>query len=187
MSLIDDLKKVSRMNLDWDKMQNLDDDKGTEPYDIKSLSDFKNKWRFEQDHEKVKYALMRWFRYWCAKSDENLFVECGATPNPDKTDPLWDFELNGVKFDLKSTRLPNGVERPTTYKDIGELIVLYYRRASERKHNWQNRLFLVHLNEEDRINFAKKKEIISLYTKLGKPYTTTIDGHTVTADVLFVE
>ena len=46
MSLIDDLKKVSRMNLDWDKMQNLDDDKGTEPYDIKSLSDFKNKWRF---------------------------------------------------------------------------------------------------------------------------------------------
>ena len=191
--LIEDLKKTD--GIGWDKMQNLDDDKGTEPYEIKSLEDFERKWINESDIEKVRYALVRWRLYWCAKIDEGLFCKNGAFANPDKRDPVWDFCLSGEKYNLKSTRLPSGFDVPVTYNEKGDLIVWFYRHQSERKVMWENRLFLLHLKDDDRLNFKKKYDIIRDYTLygnptekeiIGRPITTNIDGHRVTSDIIIV-
>lgn len=193
--LLEDLKKIEN-EIGWGKIQNLDDDRGTEPYGIMSLEDFEKKWKNERNIEKVRYARTRWFRYVCAKIDEGLFCKNGAFANPDKRDPYWDFCLSGVKYNLKSTDLPSDFDKPpVTYNERGELIVWFYRHQSRRKVMWENRLFLVHLKDEDRLNFKKKYDIIREYTLygnptekeiIGKPITTNIDGHIVTSDIIIV-
>ncbi len=62
---------------------------------------FKNR----PDYNQFKnYALNRWFNFWSAKGIESIFCSCeGVKPELDEKNRLADFEINGIKFDHKSS------------------------------------------------------------------------------------
>lgn len=196
------------MRLEWGCVQNNDYDKDTKPFGVYRFSDLKQKVECLDGNFMKMYCICRWFRYWCARCDEYCFCFNGkAVLNPNVFDRGWDFEFKGInnvediKFDLKSTRMPNEFsdEEKDFYRNNPEnLIVWYYQKQSKGVRNgYQNRLFLVHLAEDarteniKRVSFDKKRNLIGKYyesIESGKhqPYTIVVDNHKVTSDILFV-
>lgn len=203
--ICDYVKRNPNFSIEWGRMQNDEWDKDTKPYKIYSLNQFKNKWNSCTDKDKVRYALMRWFRHWCAKCDENILCEKYASPNPDIYDKNWDIQFNNVgdvgniKFDVKGTRIfKNDVDKTQYYiEHPKELIYRYYgEQTTESRYGLQNRLFLVHIPSENRsetmvrCDFKKKKEVIKEYFESilngeHKPYNIEINGQKIISDVIF--
>lgn len=201
------INKHPNLSIEWGRLQNDEWDKDTKPYAIYSLEQFKNKWKKCSDIEKVKYASMRWFRYWCAKCDESILCGEYAEPNPDKSNKDWDIQFKNldivgdIKFDVKSTRVFKDLIDKTDYykKNPEELIKLYYKdQTKESRYGHQNRLFIVHIPSNNRTetmvrcDFNKKRELVKEYfesIKTGehKPYNIEIDGYKVISDIIFVD
>lgn len=197
------LKMFPNFEVEWGVVQNDAWDKDTHPYNIYTLSDFIKKWKGCKDLKKVKYALTRWFRYWCAKCDENCFCGEKAVPNPNQKDKNWDIKFKNLKnsddieFDVKSTRLPNSWINKDTI-DGDKLIEWYYKNQSKGSRNsYQNRIFVVHIPNHGktetnlRCDFEKKRGLINEYYKSIEcgghtPHKLTVDGHEITADIIFV-
>ena len=201
------INRNPNFHIEWGRLQNDEWDKDTKPYFIYSLKQFRNKWNTCLDKEKVKYALMRWFRHWCAKCDENILCDEYAEPNPDIYDKEWDIQFKNldivgdIKFDVKSTRVFKDLIDKTDYykKNPEELIKLYYKdQTKESRYGHQNRLFIIHIPSNNRTetmvrcDFNKKREIVKEYfesIKTGehKPYNIEIDGYKVISDIIFVD
>jgi hypothetical protein len=197
------LKLFPDFEVEWGIVQNDEWDKDTHPYAIYTLAEFIEKWRNCKDLKKVRYALTRWFRYWCAKCDENCFCGEKAIPNPNKKDKNWDIQFKNLKnsddieFDVKSTRLPNSWNKDDAI-DADKLIEWYYHNQSKGSRNaYQNRIFVVHIPNNGktetklRCDFDKKRGLINEYYKTieaggHKPHRLNVDGHDITADIIFV-
>jgi len=124
----------------------------------------------------IKYYHTRFFRYQAAMCDEELFcLNENVSKNPDSKDKNWDFSINGVKFDLKSTRLPNDLLK-TYEKDYllehPELVInfFYDKQSQGVRNNNQDRLFLATVSyvgdERDiaiRCAWEKKEAIIKKF------------------------
>lgn len=206
--ICDFIKRNPNFSIEWGRMQNDEWDKDTKPYKIYSIKQFRDKWSNCSDNKKIRYALMRWFRHWCAKCDENLMCEKYAKPNPDIYDKEWDIQFKNLeiignpKFDVKSTRVFKDLEYKTSYyiyDNPVELIYEFYKRqTTESRYGLQNRLFIVHIPSENRTetmvrcDFLKKKEVINEYFESiingeHKPYEIEIDGHNIISDIIFVD
>lgn len=200
------IEKYPDFEIEWGRMQNDVDDKYTEPYAVYSFDDFKRKWRYCQDKKKVRYALMRWIRYWCGKIDENILCEKYAKPNPNPLDKKWDIVFDNVgkcpnvHFDVKSTRFPKTGENTVIYwkKNPVELIKWFYRfQTKESRYGYQNRLFVVHNVDLDqnemkiRMDFDRKRILFDKYFKSiinGEhiPYELTMKSERFISDIIFV-
>lgn len=206
--LIGPIMKNPKLKLKWTCVQNNDWDKETKPFYIYRLRDLMLKLREIEDNDKRNYCLCRWFRYWCARCDENCFCWKGkAVLNKNEFDKNWDFKFNGVKnvddieFDLKSTRMPEKFtkeERDFYFENPEKLIEWFYQNQSKGVRNgYQNRFFLIHLADDNRIenikriSFNKKRDLIEKYFETiesgeHRPYEIVVDGYKVISDILFV-
>lgn len=160
------VREHPHIHIDWTVVQNDALDRVTMPFSIYSFGQLKHKILSLQDPFDRQYCLCRWFRYWCARNDEECFVEAGAVPNPDVRDRRSDFTLLGIPFDLKSTRMPDGADK----KDREGLLKWFYtNQSSGVRFGYQNRLFLVHnasTREEEnlkRVDFGGKGVVIRKY------------------------
>ena len=197
LRLFNDLNNEELKDLDWDRKQG-EWDKEANPYYCPSLNEFKKYLREKNlGDTKCKYHLIRWKRFWASQLDERLFCHNGAIACEDETNPFWDFELNGTRFDLKSTRFPKGHEVPKNKEEKEKLIRDLYEKQSDNKNNIRemvnNRLFLLHLENETRLKYPYKYEKIKDYIKNGfAPIDTKVtpEGYRfkypVTADILIV-
>lgn len=206
--LVGTIMKYPNSKIDWGCVQNNEMDKKTKPYSIYRFRDLKLKLNRMVDSFDKMYLFCRWFRYWCAKCDENSFCWKGkAIMNPKQSDKNWDIKFNHVKnvddieFDVKSTRMPKDFtkEEKDFYQNNPEkLIEWFYQNQSKGERNaYQNRFFIIHLADDrrteniKRVSFDKKRVLIDKYfqsIESGEhlPYTLVVDGHKVISDVLFV-
>lgn len=127
--------------------------------------------------DKCAYCIKRWFSAMQAKCDEHLFcLNDGVEKNDDRTGD-WDFSVNGVEIDLKSTRFPkellvNGKlpEDFWTPEYADKLIKYMYEKQSHSREKYNSRLFLIHHSDfgdertdKLRMMFEKKAPIIEAF------------------------
>jgi hypothetical protein len=93
-----------------------------------------------------QYALNRWFNFQSAQMVEALFCSHPrVTPAP-RFDRTWDFAIDGLRFDHKTTVYPRSYPVPvweaaTTPWHLIEW--LYANQSEQQRWHWHNRLFLV--------------------------------------------
>lgn len=99
------------------------------------------------DYERLRhYALNRWFNFRSARGVEALFCAhpC-VTPAP-LYERTWDFAIDGLQFDHKTTVYPRSYPIPV-YEAVTtpwHLIAwLYQQQSQQQRCHWHNRLFLV--------------------------------------------
>lgn len=118
--------------------------------------------------EKEKaYARIRWFRKAVSSIDEDIFCSNdNVTKNPNQYDKEYDFKINGIKFDLKSTTPPKN----KTFNNTEELVKFYYEEQSKgRRYSLNSRLFFVVMTENNtsgivpRLMFNEKERVIKRY------------------------
>lgn len=117
-----------------------------------------------------KYLIQRWLKVRNARMDENMFCLCRNVRKNQNSKGDWDFELDGVKVDLKSTRFPQYLidkgERIEDYisskEKTVELIRYFYNNQTKNsegsiREKYNSRLFLVHHSNfgEDRTHYLE--------------------------------
>lgn len=94
----------------------------------------------------MRYALRRWYCFMGARLAELLFLQhAGVVAGPPR-ERLYDFSIDGVRFDLKTTEVPR--QFASAIDEIAarpeRLIAwLYAHQSQERRHHNANRMFLV--------------------------------------------
>ena len=158
----------------WGRKQSDDwDEKTNFIYDIQKFDDLFQKIS-HYNRELKDYAMNRWFNFWSAMGVEKIFaMHPNVTPNENRSDKLFDFTIDGVPFDHKTSVFPRGFGRNIGYalRNKKELIHWLYRNQSQqgRKH-LKNRLFVVLYNKTGehwkmKAELTTLKKIIDNYMK----------------------
>ncbi len=174
-----ELKKRWFVPYDWGKIQDNRYDRLTDfiysivEYD-KLIDTADRNFGGREDYTALKdYALNRWYNFWSAMALEHIFA---ASPHvkaeADRKNRFSDFEIGGIKFDLKTSVFPAGYGKTLAEarNDPYSLILwLYENQSRERRMHYKNRLFLVLFSRAGQ-HWKLKAEIDWL--------KTVIDGYT---------
>jgi len=118
------------------------------------------------------YALNRWFNFWSAVAIEEIFCALpGVTPAKQR-DRLVDFEMRGIRFDHKTSVLPQRYPRSLDHARAhpADLIRWFYAQQSgQQRQHFANRLFIVLVNRANvRDSWKLKAEILWLQPLIEK-------------------
>lgn len=123
------------------------------------------------------YTVNRWYNFWSACAVEQVFIELdGVDAAKNKKDRLVDFSIQGIKFDLKTSKFPKGFGRDLDFamSHQQKLIKwLYLNQSTGRRYHIENRLFLI-VYSEDGDHYKLKAEIEWLKTHIEE-YVETFD------------
>jgi len=159
--------------LRWGRIQNDKFDNKLKIYNYDNLNDLNFALKEKSEEEKL-YIKRRWFLQKCSLCDEYIFYSTeGVLKNKNYTSKDWDIEFFGnenLRFDIKSTRLPNNFSFRNCFNHPEILIDYYYKNQSkESRYGLQNRLFIVHhsafKNREGflRTSFKTKEKAVKKY------------------------
>lgn len=146
-----ELKKRLRYDYVWGRKQNNLLDKQTNfIYDVFKFDELlKEITRHSKKNDKdfFNYALNRWYNFWSADAVEKIFCSFNKIkPALKRKDRMVDFEIEGIKFDHKTSVFPERYQHNLDYavKNKKTLIEWLYKNQSQqqRKH-LKNRLFIV--------------------------------------------
>ena len=109
--------------------------------------------------------------------DESFISTCnGVKENPDDTGD-WDFECQGIQFDLKNSVLPKNFGNYRTSMDIisnSEQFIRdmffessKYNRANPKYHKQSNRFFMIYYSKKDKNYFNSYDRINTEFLKLN--------------------
>jgi hypothetical protein len=178
----------------WDKMSDF-------IYHISSFEALRKK--VIEDKTSVafnRYTLRRWYNFWSATAVEMMFgSHPSVTKNSNPFDKLVDFEIQGIKFDHKTTVFPKGYIKGFEYAKSNPIDLvnwLYQNQSKEKRYHTANRLFVV-LNAQNGDHDGLRKEL-SLIHGLIEKYLQEFDenqlltvdvgdGKEAKADVIWVE
>lgn len=206
LEIQEDLRKVKDYLLDpstphnykWGSRQtNGLDNKTNFVYKTRTVEDLHRKVKeLDLATEVANYAFIRYYNYKSATGVELVFQELGAIPNPDLKSKEYDFILNGVKIDHKTSVLPRHI-RSNSIVNKKELIHWFYtNQSSERRYSNNNRYFVVVCNKKNGLHWTVKSELFLIYQKLNYDYENSeepflfeydINGKTVYAGLSIVE
>lgn len=123
------------------------------------------------DNDLKNYALNRWYNFWSAKWIEQIFAENQRViSNPNEYDKEYDFMIDGIKFDHKTTKLPDNYDYKKAKENKIELIKrLYKEQSNEWREHYNNKIFVCTydwINKEHwkvKAEISLIKEIITVY------------------------
>ena len=135
-----------RQNNIWDNQSNF-------IYNIQDFDELIERIKTQLQHNQFDkkeffyYSLNRWYNYWSARAVEQLFID---QPNVNavlnEKDRLKDFSIQGISFDLKTTKFPKGFQKDfACAQKHPEMLIkwLYKNQSKGRRFHLENRLFLV--------------------------------------------
>lgn len=121
------------------------------------------------------YAINRWYNFWSAIAVEQIFKNMPQViPAINKKDRLVDFAIDGIQFDLKTSKFPKGFGKEIAFAKANPkaLTLWFYNNQSKQKrYHLENRLFLVVHNREG--EHYKLKAEISWLKSIVEDYVTT--------------
>lgn len=144
------------------------------------LKEIENRFSNDKEHQNIaNYALNRWYNFWSAQAVESIFCSLpNVKPALDEKDRLFDFSIDGVTFDHKTSIFPKNFPYPIeeAVKKTNELIIWLYKNQSQqqRKH-LKNRLFII-LHSSDVEHWKLKAEISWLKERIEK-YMSGFNPH----------
>lgn len=151
-------------------------------YDIYNFEDLQRilREKFEKKERFLNlynYALNRWFNFWSSYAIENIFCSFpNVKPSKNKKDRLEDFEIEGIKFDHKTTIFPkkyNKTIQEAQENPIDLIKWLYDNQSQQKRMHFKNRLFIV-LYSTNNEHWKLKAEIIWLKDLINN-YVTNFD------------
>ncbi|MBZ0178484.1 MAG: hypothetical protein K8F36_04255 [Melioribacteraceae bacterium] len=178
-----ELKKRLRYDYIWGRKQNNRLDKLTNfIYDvfyfdelIKSIS----KHSAANDSDFFNYALNRWYNFWSANAVEKIFCSFDKIkPALNHRDRLVDFEIEGIKFDHKTSIFPENYPFSLEHAQSNKKSLiewLYKNQSQQQRKHLKNRLFIVLYDMRLKQHWKLKSELIWL-SKIISEYTTKFDA-----------
>jgi len=123
------------------------------------------------------YSINRWFNFWSAMAVEKIFCSFpSVTAEVNSWNKLVDFEIQGIKFDHKTSvfprRYPKSIEFALdNHRDL--INWLYENQSQQQRKHLKNRLFIV-LYDKNGSQWKLRAEIIFL-RKLIEKYVNNFD------------
>lgn len=163
-----ELKKRLKYPYLWGRKQNNDYDHRTnfiyKIFDFSELLEkIDNNFHGSKEYENwFNYTLNRWYNFWSATAVEKIFCSLpNVKPALNKYDKLVDFEINGIKFDHKTSVFPRTYTKSFEYakanpKDI--IRWLYVNQSQQQRKHFKNRLFIILYNSKG-LHWKLKAEI----------------------------
>lgn len=178
-------------------LQNNTVDNKVNIYTINGLVELMNK-IMKLNKKEQDYILYRWFIYQTSKLDEEMFGVCdNVTPNPNVYSKDYDFKIDNIPFDLKSTKMSEQyrVNYDRILKNPTALITHFYEEQSrERRFGLQNRLFLVYVSDKTpnninhlRLNYDIKSQAIAEYCILFNSNDLFTYNEKYKSDIIFIK
>lgn len=148
----------------------------------------------------VKYAVHRWYNYWCSKYAEHCLCQNGATPEQNRKNHDIDLYIKEINYDVKVTVLPK--EMPTdidlsTREGKNQLIrALVEKQSKEGRFHSENKLYFVCVGEDypaslmTKCNFSKISECAEKFMTYYKDHELNqveINGKKIYADLIIVK
>jgi hypothetical protein len=171
-------------------------------YNITDFNELLNtiKERFEKKERYgviYNYALNRWFNFWSAHAVEYIFCSMpNVIPAKNKNDKLVDFEIQGIRFDHKTTVYPkkyNKTLKEARANPVDLVGWLYENQSQQKRMHLKNRLFIV-LHARNGKHWKLKAEVVwlkGLIEKYLSKFNTknlikyNISGNEVIADIIW--
>ena len=143
------------------------------------------------------YAMNRWFNFWSAHAIEYIFCSMpNVIPAKNKNDKLVDFEIQGLRFDHKTTVYPKKYTKTLKEAKANPVDLvgwLYENQSQQKRMHLKNRLFIV-LHARNGKHWKLKAEITwlkGLIEKYINNFDTknliryNINGNEVIADIIW--
>ena len=201
-----ELKKRLNYTYKWGRKQNNDYDHKTnfiyKIFDFNELLEkIENNFDKNDEYENLfNYTLNRWYNFWSAMAVERIFCSLpNVKPALNKYDKLVDFEINGIKFDHKTTVFPQAYTQSFEYaktnpKDI--IKWLYLNQSQQQRKHFGNRLFIIlhdskgsHWKLKADISLMKK-HILNYANNFRKESLITLrrkNGFEILSDVIWIQ
>lgn len=116
----------------------------------------------------VKYAVHRWYNYWCSKFAEHCLCENGAIKEPNHKHHDIDIYIKNINYDVKVTVLPKDLPTDTdlSTRDGKNRLIKWFveKQSSEGRLHNENKLYFVCIGEDycgsvmAKSNFSKISE-----------------------------
>ena len=126
----------------------------------------------------LSYALNRWYNFWSSVAVERIFCQSiRVVPAKDYRDKLVDFEIDGIRFDHKTSVFPRGYKQNLSYAQNHPRSLidwLYANQSREGRYHLKNRLFIVlHASNGQhwrlKANISWLKRLIDTYVQNFQP------------------
>jgi len=165
-----ELKKRLRYDYIWGRKQNNKLDRLTNfIYDVfyfDELLQSVSKHSASNDSEFVNYVLNRWYNFWSANAVEKIFCSFDKIkPALNRKDHLVDFEIEGIKFDHKTSIFPENYPFSLEYAQSNKKSLiewLYKNQSQQQRKHLKNRLFIVLYDMRLKQHWKLKSELLWL-------------------------